>query len=76
LVWSICWAYVQSTLGGLTPEQAHARARATADTGRLIPGTDAFKNALIKLLMIQVFYYGSKLVDNLKNYHSDANFSF
>jgi hypothetical protein len=26
-------AYIQSTLGGFTPEQSHARARATADTG-------------------------------------------
>jgi hypothetical protein len=34
--------------GRINPEQAHARARATADTGRFLPGTDAFKNALIK----------------------------
>jgi hypothetical protein len=69
-------AYVQSTLGGFTPEQAHARARATADTGRLIPGTDAFKNAFNQVVNDPSVLTGSKLVDNSRIYHSDANYNF
>ena len=32
-------AFIQGTLGGLNPEQAHAVARQTADTGRFEPGS-------------------------------------
>ena len=69
-------AYVQSTLAGLTPEQAHSRARSTADTGRLIPGTDAFKNAFNQVINDPSVLTGSKLVDNSKIYHSDVNYNF
>ena len=69
-------AYVQSTLAGLTPDQAHARARSTADTGRLLPGTDAFKNAFNQVVNDPSVLSGSKLVDNSRIYHSDANYNF
>ena len=69
-------AYVQSTLAGLTPEQAHSRARSTADTGRLIPGTEAFKNAFNQVINDPSVLTGSKLVDNSKIYHSDVNYNF
>lgn len=69
-------AYVQSTLAGLTPDQAHARARSTADNGRLIPGTDAFKNAFNQVVSDPSVLTGSKLVDNSRIYHSDANYNF
>ena len=69
-------AYVQSTLAGFTPEQAHSRARSTADTGRLIPGTDAFKNAFNQVVSDPSVLTGSKLVDNSRIYHSDANYNF
>jgi outer membrane cobalamin receptor len=69
-------AYVQSTLGGFTPEQSHARARATADTGRLIPGTEAFKTAFNQVINDPDVLTGSKLVDNSRIYHSDANYNF
>jgi hypothetical protein len=59
----------------LLPEQAHARARATADTGRL-PGTDAFKNAFNQVINDPSVLTGSKLVDNPRIYHSDANYNF
>jgi outer membrane receptor protein involved in Fe transport len=68
--------YVQSTLGGATPAQAHAAARATADTGRLIPGTDAFKAAFNNVISNPDVLSGSKLVDNSRIYHSDANYNF
>lgn len=68
--------YVQSTLGGLTPAQAHAAARNVADTGRLIPGTDAFKAAFNNVISNPDVLSGAKLVDESKIYHSDANYNF
>jgi outer membrane receptor protein involved in Fe transport len=69
-------AYVQSTLGGATPDQANAAARAVADTGRLIPGTDAYKAAFNSVIADPSVLTGSKLVDNSRIYHSDANYNF
>ncbi|MBC7523290.1 MAG: TonB-dependent receptor [Flavobacterium sp.] len=69
-------AYVQSTLLGATPEQAHAAARTVADTGRLIPGTDAYNAAFNKVISNPDVLSGSKLVDNSHMYHSDANYNF
>ena len=69
-------AYVQATLGGATPEQAHAAGRTTADTGRFLPGTSAFKNAFSQVIDDESVLTGSKLVDNSKIYHSDANYNF
>ncbi len=69
-------AYVQSTLTGATPEQAHAIARSTADTGRFLPGTQEFKNAFNQVINDESVLSGSKLVDNSRIYHSDANYNF
>jgi len=69
-------AYIQSTLGGASPDQAHAAARAVADTGRLIPGTDAYKAAFNNVIADPSVLTGSKLVDNSRIYHSDANYNF
>lgn len=69
-------AYIQSTLAGATPDQAHATARNVADTGRLIPGTPEFKNAFNQVISNPDVLVGSKLVDNSKIYHSDANYNF
>ncbi|WP_202700445.1 TonB-dependent receptor domain-containing protein [Flavobacterium sp. UGB4466] len=69
-------AYVQATLGGATPEQAHVAGRTTADTGRFLPGTAAFKNAFNQVIDDESVLTGSKLVDNSKIYHSDANYNF
>lgn len=69
-------AYIQSTLAGATPAQAHASARNVADTGRLIPGTPEFKNAFNQVTSNPDVLVGSKLVDNSKIYHSDANYNF
>ncbi len=68
--------YISSTLGGATPDQAHAAARLVADTGRLIPGTDAFKSAFNNVIANPDVLSGSKLVDNSRIYHSDANYNF
>lgn len=69
-------AYVQSTLAGMTPENAHIIARNTADTGRLIPGTPGFKAAFDQVIADPSVLSGSKLVDNSRIYHSDANYNF
>lgn len=69
-------AYVQSTLAGATPQQAHATARGVADTGRFLPGTAEFQNAFKNVIANPDVLSGSKLVDNSKIYHSDANYNF
>jgi outer membrane receptor protein involved in Fe transport len=68
--------YVVSTLGGATPTQAHAAARNVADTGMLVPGTPAFQSAFNAVTSNPDVLSGSKLVDNSKIYHSDANYNF
>jgi len=61
---------------GTLPSEAHAYARSVADTGRLIPGTAAFKAAFNKVIANPDVLTGSKLVDNSHIYHSDANYNF
>ena len=68
--------YIQSTLGGMTPENAHKAARAVADTGRLLPGTPGFVNAFNQVIADPNVLSGSRLVDNSSIYHSDANYNF
>jgi outer membrane receptor for ferrienterochelin and colicin len=68
-------AYVQATLAGQTPENAHIAARGIADTGRLIPGTPEFKSAFDQVIADPNILTGSKLVDNSRIYHSDANYN-
>lgn len=60
---------------GSTPAEAHAYARRKADTGRLIPGTQAFKDAFNQVIADPNVLTGSKLVDNSRIYHSDANYN-
>lgn len=69
-------AYVSSTLAGQSPENAHITARTVADTGRFLPGTPEFKTAFNKVINEASVLSGSKLVDNSKIYHSDANYNF
>ena len=70
-------AYVQATLGGAPNSQAaHNAARAFADTGRFLPGSQAFKSAFASVIGEADVLKGSKLVDNSKIYHSDANYNF
>jgi outer membrane cobalamin receptor len=70
-------AYVQSTLAGSPNAQAsHDAARAFADTGRFLPGSSEFKSAFASVTNEASVLTGSKLVDNSKIYHSDANYNF
>ena len=70
-------AYIQATLAGAPNSQAaHDAARAAADTGRFLPGSPQFKSAFAAVTNEASVLTGSKLVDNSKIYHSDANYNF
>ena len=68
-------AFVQGTLGGLLPAQAHALARQTADTGRLVPGTEGFQEAFDAVTADPNLTTGSKFQDQTKLYHVDGNYN-
>ncbi|CAN5215107.1 TonB-dependent receptor [soil metagenome] len=68
-------AFIQGTLGGLNPEQAHAAARQTADTGRLLPGTPEFQAAFDEVTNDPNLATGSKFQDASQLYHADANYN-
>lgn len=68
--------YVGATFSGATEEQAHAAARAAAETGRLIPGTPEFKAAFNTITRDPDLSKGSKFQDASKYYHADANYNF
>ncbi len=61
---------------GLTDEQKHASARATADNGRFLPGSDDFIKAFNESINNPDLSTGSKFQDNSKIYHGDANYNF
>ncbi len=69
-------AFIGATLAGQTPEIAHIVARGAADTGRFLPGTPQFQNAFNQVIADPSILTGSKLVDNSRIYHSDANYNF
>ncbi len=68
-------AYVQTTLAGGTNEQAHAAARATAEAGRLLPGTPQFQSAFNRVTKDPDLSRGSQFRDASKYYHADANYN-
>ena len=69
-------AYLQATLAGATDEAAHAAGRATAETGRFLPGTPEFQAAFNKSINDPDLSTGSKFQDASKYYHADANYNF
>ena len=68
--------FAGATLGGATESQAHALGRATADTGRLLPGTPEYLAAFETVVNDPDLTTGAKFQDNSKVYHSDWNYSF
>ena len=68
--------FAGATLGGASEAQAHAFGRATADTGRLLPGTPEFDAAFETVVNNPDLTTGAKFQDNSKVYHSDWNYSF
>lgn len=69
-------AFIGQTLGGASPDQAHAAARGVAEVGRLEPGTPGFQQAFDKVTSTTGFLEGSAIRDNSKIFHSDANYNF
>ena len=68
--------YVGATLSGATDTQAHAAARAQAESGRFEPGSPEFIAAFNQSINDPDLRTGSKFQDNSKYYHSDANYNF
>ena len=68
--------YVQATLGGATDAQAHAAARAQAESGRYLPGSPEYKAAFNRSINDPDLSTGSKFQDASKYYHADANYNF
>ncbi len=75
-------AYVLQTLGGATNDQAHAAARAAADTGMYMPGTTEYEAAFKRVTNDPDLEQdadgvgGSKFQDASKYYHGDFNYNF
>ncbi|MGB0185647.1 MAG: TonB-dependent receptor [Flavobacteriaceae bacterium] len=74
--------YVLSTLAGATNDQAHAAARAVADTGMYMPGTPEYEAAFNRVTNDPDLEQdangvgGSKFQDASKYYHGDFNYNF
>jgi outer membrane receptor protein involved in Fe transport len=68
--------YVQATLGGANDAQAHAAARAQAESGRYEPGTPQYEAAFNKSINDPDLLTGSKFQDASKYYHADGNYNF
>ena len=68
--------YIGATLGGATNDQAHAAARAQAETGRYEPGTPGYEAAFNKSINDPDLLTGSKFQDASKYYHADGNYNF
>ncbi|WP_223549806.1 TonB-dependent receptor domain-containing protein [Aestuariivivens sp. NBU2969] len=68
--------YVGATLGGATDAQAHAAARAKAESGRYLPGSPEYQAAFNRSINDPNLATGSKFQDASKYYHSDANYNF
>ncbi|MGD1946020.1 MAG: TonB-dependent receptor [Croceivirga sp.] len=77
-------AYIGSFLNGRQAQglsiddarvQAHATARAAADTGRLIPGTPAFESAFNSVINDGDLTTGAKFIDNTKFRHVNGNYN-
>lgn len=68
-------AYSGAILQGATPEQAHAAARAFADQGRLLPGTDAFNAAFKNVTSVPISQGGAKFDDKTDLYHFEGQYN-
>ncbi|GAA4294962.1 TonB-dependent receptor [Aestuariibaculum suncheonense] len=68
--------FVGATLSGATEDQAHAAARAAAETGRFEPGSPEFKAAFNKSINDPDILTGSRFQDASKYYHADGNYNF
>lgn len=68
--------FVGASLNGATEPQAHAAARAVAETGRFVPGSPEFIQAFTNSISNPDLTVGSKFQDTSKYYHADGNYNF
>lgn len=68
--------FIQATLGGASPDQAHAIARQTAETGRFEPGTPEFQQAFNEVTTDPDLTTGSQFKDGSQLRHVDVNYNF
>lgn len=68
--------FAAATLGGATEDQAHAAARAQAESGRFEPGSPEFQAAFERSINDPDIATGSKFQDASKYYHADGNYNF
>ncbi|WP_455169954.1 TonB-dependent receptor, partial [Aegicerativicinus sediminis] len=68
--------YVGASLNGATENQAHAAARAKAESGRYEPGSSEFNEAFNRIIKDPDLTTGSRFQDNSKFTHLDANYNF
>ncbi|MGA0042787.1 MAG: TonB-dependent receptor [Flavobacteriaceae bacterium] len=68
--------FVGASLNGATEPQAHAAARAVAETGRFVPGSPEFIQAFNNSVTNSDLSVGSKFQDTSKYYHADGNYNF
>ncbi len=64
-----------ATLGGATEEESHNLARAVADAGMPVPGSEEFKQNFNQVTTDPDLTTGSKFQDESKIYHADANYN-
>ncbi len=69
-------AYLAAIGGGAGQQAAHDAARGFADTGRLVPGTQAFEDEKTRVTQLADFATGSKFLDESKMYHAEGSFNF
>ena len=72
--------YVGAISQGATPEAAHAAARGAADTGRYLPGSPEFNQALADVTSRPIpgdqNGVGARFVDKTNLYHYEGSYSF
>jgi outer membrane receptor protein involved in Fe transport len=68
--------YSASRAAGLSSAQSHANARATADQGRLLPGTAGFQNAFDLAKQTSINKGGAKFEDRTDLYHFEGQYNF
>jgi outer membrane receptor protein involved in Fe transport len=68
--------FIGATWSGATEAEAHAAARAVAETGRYEPGTPEYISAFNRSVNDPDLTTGSKFQDQSKYYHADGNYNF
>jgi hypothetical protein len=68
--------YSGARLLGAPDAQAHAVARAAANQGRLLPGTDAYNTAFDNATKTSIKSGGAKFDDRTNLYHVEGQYNF